>query len=81
MFLYQFSPKIVKDGLGFKQKPSSTYEGSICMKDQDIVREIIKDLIVERYLSIGANGHHEWPTFLVTKRGRAYFTDRLIVPF
>lgn len=81
MFLNQFSTKVVRDGIGFIQKPSTKYEGIICIKDQDIVREIIWDLIVERYLSVGANGHHEWPSFSVTKRGRAYFTETLNVPF
>ena len=62
---------IVTNRIGFDPSDKYTYiNATIGFADQAILREIIWDMIVERHLTIGGSGHHDWPSFSVTERGK-----------
>ena len=72
-FVNTISSYIIKNGTGFKTVPNTSYFGGLCQFDQAKVREIIWDMIIDRHLTIGGAGHHDWPNFTVTERGIIYF--------
>lgn len=74
-FITSFSAVLTKDNTGFNAEPYTTYYGDISVFDQIRVREIIWDWIIERHLTVGAGANHEWPSFSVTDRGKAYFAS------
>lgn len=74
-FIRKISANVIKAGIGFSAEPNTTYSGELCQADQTKVREIIWDMIIDRHLTLGSNGHHEWPNFAVTDRGKIYFSD------
>lgn len=59
--------------IGFKMEPNTQYSGELQQRDKSLVREIIWDLIIDRYLSPGGNGHDQWPNISITSRGREFF--------
>ncbi|MCF0061809.1 hypothetical protein MUK70_21450 [Dyadobacter chenwenxiniae] len=72
-FVRLISSKIIEAKVGFNAEPHTTYSGELCQGDQTKVREILWDMIIDRHLTVGCNGHHEWPNFAVTDRGKAHF--------
>ncbi len=74
-FINHLSSIIVKEGNGFNAAPNTTYTGTVCQTDQTRICEIIWDMIIDRHLTIGGNGHYEWPNFSVTERGKIYFAN------
>lgn len=73
-FLDQIAAQIIKDRIGFDTGNTNTYtRASLNQGDQAKVREIVWDMIVDRHLTIGGAGHHDWPNFTVTERGKVYF--------
>lgn len=65
---------LLANNIGFAIESNTTYSGSMQQKDESIVREILWDLIILRYLTPGGNGHDSWPTLTVTSRGKDFFT-------
>lgn len=72
-FINSISSSIIKNEIGFKPKPNTKYSGELCQADQSRVREIIWDMIIDRHLTIGGFGNHDWPNFSVTERGKTHF--------
>ncbi|MCY1529392.1 hypothetical protein D9M68_645320 [compost metagenome] len=64
---------LLANNIGFEIEPNTSYSGSMKQKDEGIVREIIWDLIILRYLTPGGNGHDTWPTLTITSRGKDFF--------
>ncbi|RYE54653.1 MAG: hypothetical protein EOP48_11830 [Sphingobacteriales bacterium] len=63
------------NNLGLIIPPNTTYTGGLNKGDCSRAREIIWDLIIERYLTIGSYGEDSWPNFSITERGHAYFKE------
>jgi hypothetical protein len=59
--------------IGLVIPPNTTYKGGLNLKDRARIREIIWDLIIDRYLTIGSYGEDSWPNFTITERGHKYF--------
>ena len=73
-FLDNLASQINTSRIGMDPGDNSLYKGaSLNQGDQARVREIVWDMIIARYLTIGGTGHHDWPNFSVTERGKAYF--------
>ena len=72
-FINSLSSDLAENVTGFKAEPNTQYSGGLGSTDKARIREIIWDMIIDRHLTIGGNGHDEWPNFTVTERGRAYF--------
>jgi len=79
-FINLLSSHLISTGEGFEAAPNTIYSGGLCQADQTRIREIIWDMIIERHLTIGGNGHHDWPNFSVTERGKLYFSQHQIEP-
>lgn len=79
-YINSLSEHFIKSGNGFKASPNTIYSGCLCQVDQAKVREIIWDMIIDRYLNVGGNGHHEWPNFSVTERGKFFFEEIKKIP-
>ena len=63
----------IKEGKGFAVKSNTQYTGDLQQRDRALVREIIWDLIILRYLTPGGNGHDEWPSLTITSKGTDFF--------
>lgn len=68
-------PYLKANNLGLVMPPNTAYTGGLDKGDCSRVREIIWDLITERYLTIGSYGQDSWPNFSITERGFAYFKE------
>lgn len=74
-FINYVSSHLISRGQGFKAAPNTKYSGGLGQGDQARIREIIWDMIIDRHLTIGGNGHDDWPNFSVTERGKLYFAQ------
>jgi hypothetical protein len=72
---YSLLSYLKMNNIGLVIPPNTTYQGGLDTKDCSRVREIIWDLIIERYLTVGSHGQDSWPNFSITERGRAYFNE------
>lgn len=66
---------VMDNKLGVFQESNTIYEGELSQSDISIIREILWDCIISRYLTPGANGHDEFPNLTITERGRKYFNS------
>jgi hypothetical protein len=73
-FTNRLSKHLIETGKGFVIKPNTEYSGDMKQQDKTVVREIIWDLIIDRYISLGGNGHDEWPSLTITARGQIFFS-------
>lgn len=75
-FTTTFFNHLLERRMGLPLKPGVTYSNCrFSPVDISRIREVLWDLIIERYLTVGAGDRHEWPAFSVTKKGRAYFLE------
>lgn len=74
-FTQSFSHHLLTNNIGFAIEPNTSYQGKMSFADIAKIREIIWDLIIERYLTPGGNGHDEWPMLTITTRGTVYFEN------
>ena len=74
-FINSLSNFLLNNQTGFKVEPNTTYSGEMQQKDKNLVREIIWDLIILRYLTPGGNGHDTWPSLSITDRGKLFFAS------
>ena len=72
---YNVLSYLEKHEIGLEIPPNTTYQGGLNLSDCSRIREIIWDLIIERYLTIGSYGDDSWPNFSITERGHAYFAE------
>ncbi|KQS36762.1 hypothetical protein ASG14_06905 [Pedobacter sp. Leaf194] len=54
-----FSDHLLNQQIGFSYASNTTYVGIIHYGDQARVREIVWDMIISRYLTMGGHGHNE----------------------
>jgi hypothetical protein len=66
---------LVKKQKGFTSLANTSYEPNLQWNDVGKIREIIWDLIIQRYITIGGNGNDNWPALSVTNRGKVYFAS------
>ncbi|WP_316757461.1 hypothetical protein [Pedobacter aquatilis] len=62
-------------GIGLTVSQNTIYKGGLDKGDCVRIRQIIWDLIIERYLTIGSYDNDSWPYFTVTERGHIYFDE------
>lgn len=72
-FLAILANHLLANNTGFALEENTTYSGQMQQKDKSMVREILWDLIVDRYLNLGGNGHDNWPSLTITLRGVSFF--------
>ena len=63
------------NALGLVIPANTTYAQGLDRGDCMRVREIIWDLIIDRYLTVGAYDYDNWPHFSITERGHVYFQE------
>jgi len=69
---------IIEGGRGIENIDNTVYIGDLSPYDISRVREILWDLIIERVLTPGGNGHDNWPTITITKRGEKYLESIIL---
>lgn len=75
-FKQRLASYLLTNNIGFEVEPNTSYTGSMQPKDENVVREIIWDLIILRYITPGGNGHDTWPALSITSRGKDFFSAR-----
>ncbi|TDQ79757.1 hypothetical protein [Sphingobacterium yanglingense] len=75
-FINALSEHVKVNKTGIEIDKDTVYTGGLSQTDTSRVREIIWDFIVDRYITLGGNGHDTWPTLTITERGKAYFGFR-----
>ena len=66
---------LVQNKTGFTFSANTSYKPEMDWHDVAIIREIIWDFIILRYVTIGSYGHDTWPSLTVTLRGKAFFSN------
>ncbi len=66
--------RLITTGFGFNAEPNTTYAANLQLQDQALIREVIWDFIVLRYVTIGSYGKDTWPSLTITQRGIEYFS-------
>ena len=72
---YNILPYLKANNIGLVIPSNTTYTGGLDKGDCSRIREIIWDMIIERYLTIGAYNQDSWPHFSITERGLTYFSE------
>jgi hypothetical protein len=72
-FVKSVANYLIKENIGFKAEPHTTYQPNLDYSSIALIREVIWDHIILRYLTIGNYGRDEWPALTITQRGKLFF--------
>jgi hypothetical protein len=77
---YNLCETIYKDGAGFDKSDYVKYEKKLAPADENRVREIIWDLIIQRVLTIGSYQGPNWPHISLTQYGAKVLNSSEPIP-
>lgn len=66
---------LIKEGIGFKAESHTTYQPNMDWNGIALIREIIWDHIISRYVTVGGYGKDDWPNLMITQRGKLFFAS------
>jgi hypothetical protein len=74
-FVKTVANHLVQNQIGFKVATNTSYKPEMDWNDVSIIREIIWDFIVLRYVTVGGYGTDTWPSLTITQRGLSFFAN------
>ena len=75
-FVKTVANHLVQNKVGFIFATHTSYKPEMDWNDVALIREIIWDFIILRYITIGNYGHDIWPSLTITQRGKIFFTAK-----
>lgn len=75
-FVKSVANHLVQNQIGFVFAANTSYRAEMDWNDVSVIREIIWDFIILRYVTIGNYGHDTWPSLTITQRGKVFFLSK-----
>jgi hypothetical protein len=72
-FVKTVANHLVQNKTGFAFSSNTSYKPEMDWNDVSIIREIIWDFIILRYITIGNYGNDTWPSLTITQHGKVFF--------